>query len=128
MKFVLASYGTRGDVEPCAALGRELRDEFRIYSGSLHHIENICTNTAEFIITFRNELPEDFGLNAAFGAMTDGVLRNIYVLPGCPRDELLHHAMHRHRQTATQSLRQTKGKAQRSSDQGAIIAPYVRPW
>ncbi len=24
MKFVLASYGTRGDVEPCAALGREL--------------------------------------------------------------------------------------------------------
>ena len=24
MKFVLASYGTRGDVEPCAAIGREL--------------------------------------------------------------------------------------------------------
>ncbi|WP_197500529.1 glycosyltransferase, partial [Mycobacterium sp. 852002-51961_SCH5331710] len=24
MKFVLASYGTRGDVEPCIALGREL--------------------------------------------------------------------------------------------------------
>ena len=24
MKFVLASYGTRGDVEPCAAVGREL--------------------------------------------------------------------------------------------------------
>ncbi|HXY67775.1 MAG TPA: glycosyltransferase, partial [Mycobacterium sp.] len=24
MKFVLVSYGTRGDVEPCAALGREL--------------------------------------------------------------------------------------------------------
>ena len=24
MKFVLASYGTRGDVEPCAALGSEL--------------------------------------------------------------------------------------------------------
>jgi UDP:flavonoid glycosyltransferase YjiC (YdhE family) len=26
MKFVLASYGSRGDVEPCAALTRELRD------------------------------------------------------------------------------------------------------
>ncbi|OBK88051.1 glycosyltransferase [Mycobacterium sp. 1165178.9] len=26
MKFVLASYGSRGDVEPCAALGRELQD------------------------------------------------------------------------------------------------------
>jgi UDP:flavonoid glycosyltransferase YjiC (YdhE family) len=25
MKFVLASYGTRGDVEPCAAVGRELQ-------------------------------------------------------------------------------------------------------
>ena len=24
MKFVLASYGSRGDVEPCAAVGREL--------------------------------------------------------------------------------------------------------
>src|SRR5215472_7759659 len=24
MRFVLASYGTRGDVEPCAAVGREL--------------------------------------------------------------------------------------------------------
>lgn len=26
MKFVLASYGSRGDVEPCAALARELQD------------------------------------------------------------------------------------------------------
>ena len=24
MKFVLAAYGVRGDVEPCAAIGREL--------------------------------------------------------------------------------------------------------
>jgi UDP:flavonoid glycosyltransferase YjiC (YdhE family) len=24
MKFVLACYGTRGDIEPCAAVGREL--------------------------------------------------------------------------------------------------------
>jgi hypothetical protein len=24
MKFVLASYGSRGDIEPCVALGREL--------------------------------------------------------------------------------------------------------
>ena len=24
MKFVLASYGTRGDIEPCVAVGREL--------------------------------------------------------------------------------------------------------
>ncbi|WP_156766796.1 glycosyltransferase, partial [Mycobacterium sp. E2327] len=25
MKFALASYGTRGDIEPCAAIGRELQ-------------------------------------------------------------------------------------------------------
>lgn len=56
-------------------------DMFHIDSGSLHHIENIGTDTAEFIITFRNERPEDFGLGAAFGAMTDAVLGNTYDLP-----------------------------------------------
>jgi oxalate decarboxylase len=61
-----------------------VRDEFHINSGSPHHIENTCTDTAEFIITFRNELHEDFGRDAAFGAMTDGVLRNTYVLPLLP--------------------------------------------
>jgi len=56
-------------------------DMFHIDSGSLHHIENIGSDTAEFIITFRNERPEDFGLGAAFGAMTDAVLGNTYDLP-----------------------------------------------
>jgi oxalate decarboxylase len=56
-------------------------DMFHIDSGSLHHIENIGAYTAEFIITFRNERPEDFGLGAAFGAMTDAVLGNTYDLP-----------------------------------------------
>ena len=56
-------------------------DMFHIDSGSLHHIENIGNDTAEFIITFRNERPEDFGLGAAFGAMTDAVLGNTYDLP-----------------------------------------------
>jgi oxalate decarboxylase len=56
-------------------------DMFHVDSGSLHHIENIGTDTAEFIITFRNERPEDFGLGAAFGAMTDAVLGNTYDLP-----------------------------------------------
>jgi oxalate decarboxylase len=54
---------------------------FHIDSGSLHHIENIGPDTAEFIVTFRNERPEDFGLGAAFGAMTDAVLGNTYDLP-----------------------------------------------
>jgi oxalate decarboxylase len=56
-------------------------DMFHIDSGSLHHIENIGSNECEFIITFRNERPEDFGLGAAFGAMTDAVLGNTYDLP-----------------------------------------------
>jgi oxalate decarboxylase len=54
---------------------------FHIDSGSLHHIENIGTDVAEFIIAFRNERPEDFGLGATFGAYTDAVLGNTYDLP-----------------------------------------------
>ena len=50
-------------------------------SGSLHHIENIGTDVAEFIIAFRNERPEDFGFGATFGAFTDAVLGNTYDLP-----------------------------------------------
>lgn len=54
---------------------------FHIDSGSLHHIENIGTDVAEFVIAFRHERPEDFGLGASFGAMTDAVLGNTYDLP-----------------------------------------------
>jgi oxalate decarboxylase len=54
---------------------------FHIDSGSLHHIENIGEEPAEFILCFRSERPEDFGLAAAFGAMTDAVLGNTYDLP-----------------------------------------------
>jgi oxalate decarboxylase len=54
---------------------------FHIDSGALHHIENIGTDAAEFIIAFRNERPEDFGLGATFGAFTDAVLGNTYDLP-----------------------------------------------
>jgi oxalate decarboxylase len=53
---------------------------FHVDSGSLHHIENIGTEPAEFIITFRHERPQDFGLAGAFGAMTDAVLGNTYDL------------------------------------------------
>jgi oxalate decarboxylase len=53
---------------------------FHIDSGSLHHIENIGDEVAEFIIAFRSERPEDFGLAGAFGAMTDAVLGNTYGL------------------------------------------------
>jgi oxalate decarboxylase len=54
---------------------------FHAVSGSLHHIENIGTDVAEFIIAFRNERPEDFGFSATLGAFSDAVLGNTYDLP-----------------------------------------------
>ena len=54
---------------------------FHVDSGALHHIENIGTDVAEFIITFSSERPEDFGFGATFGAFTDAVLGNTYDLP-----------------------------------------------
>lgn len=54
---------------------------FHVASGALHHIENVGDDVAEFIIAFRNERPEDFGLGATFGAFSDAVLGNTYDLP-----------------------------------------------
>jgi len=54
---------------------------FHAASGSLHHIENIGDDVAEFIIAFRNERPEDFGFGATLGAFSDAVLGNTYDLP-----------------------------------------------
>jgi len=54
---------------------------FHAASGSLHHIENVGTDVAEFIIAFRNERPEDFGFGATLGAFSDAVLGNTYDLP-----------------------------------------------
>jgi len=54
---------------------------FHINSGSLHSIENIGNDTAELIIAFSHERPEDFSLYATFGAMSNAVLGNTYDLP-----------------------------------------------
>ena len=53
---------------------------FTIESGSLHHIENVGDTTAEFIIAFSDEQPEDFSLKAGFGAMSEAVLGNTFGL------------------------------------------------
>ena len=66
--------------QPFASFMVSAGEMFHIDSGSLHHIENIGEDAAEFILTFRSERPEDFGLAAAFGAMTDAVLGNTYDL------------------------------------------------
>ena len=54
---------------------------FHAASGSLHHIENIGDDVAEFVIAFRHERPEDFGFGATLGAFSDAVLGNTYDLP-----------------------------------------------
>ncbi|MCF6386945.1 cupin domain-containing protein [Mycobacterium sp. MBM] len=54
---------------------------FHANSGSLHHIENVGEDVAEFIVAFRSERPEDFGFGATLGAFSDAVLGNTYDLP-----------------------------------------------
>lgn len=54
---------------------------FFVPSGALHGIENISNSKAEFVLAFSHEKPEDFGIKAAFGAMSDAVLGNTYDLP-----------------------------------------------
>lgn len=53
-------------------------DVFFIPSGSLHYLENVGENTAEFIICFNNEEVEDFGLSSTFGEFTNAVLGNTW--------------------------------------------------
>ena len=53
---------------------------FTAPSGSLHHIENVGESTAELIVAFRHERPEDFSFRASLGAMSDAVLGNTYGL------------------------------------------------
>jgi oxalate decarboxylase len=50
-------------------------------SGAMHSIENIGTEPAELVLAFSHARPEDFGMKAAFGSMSDAVLGNTYDLP-----------------------------------------------
>lgn len=53
---------------------------FFVPSGSLHAIENVGPEEAEFIITFSHESPEDFGLSGFCGALTPAVIGNAFGL------------------------------------------------
>jgi oxalate decarboxylase len=55
---------------------------FFVPSGAMHAIQNVGEGRAEFVLAFTHERPEDFGMKAAFGAMSDSVLGNTYDLPG----------------------------------------------
>jgi oxalate decarboxylase len=54
---------------------------FFVPSGALHCIENAGDGAAEFVLAFSHERPEDFGIKAAFGAMSKAVLGDAYDLP-----------------------------------------------
>lgn len=56
-------------------------DAFFIPSGALHSLENIGKDTAEVLIQFSHEEPEDFGLSSAFGMFSSSVLGNTWDLP-----------------------------------------------
>jgi oxalate decarboxylase len=53
---------------------------FFVPSGAMHSIQNLDNGTTEFVLAFSHEQPEDFGMKAAFGAMSNAVLGNTYDL------------------------------------------------
>lgn len=53
-------------------------DAFFIPSGAFHSIQNIGESTAEVILQFSHEEPEDFDLSFVFGAFSNAVLGNTW--------------------------------------------------
>ena len=51
---------------------------FFIPSGALHSIENIGKSSAEVILQFSHQEPEDFGLSTVFGMFSNAVLGNTW--------------------------------------------------
>ena len=63
---------------------------FVVESGALHAIDNVGDTEAELILAFGHQLPEDFLLQSAFGAMSDAVLGNTFGLPASAFSVLPH--------------------------------------
>ena len=83
--------GMLGDMNSFSSFTIEPGQMFHAPSGSIHHIENLGEDTAELIVAFRHEKPEDFSLHGSLGAMSDAVLGNTFDLPASafadiPRD------------------------------------------
>ncbi len=53
-------------------------EAFFIPSGALHAVENIGEQTAEIVLQFSHEEPEDFDLSSVFGMFSDAVLGNTW--------------------------------------------------
>lgn len=72
----LVSIYSTGNVRTIFLIGQG--ESFFIPSGSLHCIENVGKETAEFILQFSNDEPEDFALSSTFGMFSDSVLGNTW--------------------------------------------------
>ncbi|MBA3238038.1 MAG: cupin domain-containing protein [Parachlamydiaceae bacterium] len=51
---------------------------FLIPSGALHHIENTDQGSAELVLSFSHELPDDFNLSKVIGSFSNSVLGNTW--------------------------------------------------
>lgn len=74
-KVLVSFYGNKNIKETFVITKGEA---FFIPSGALHSIENIGQETAELILQFSNEEPEDFGISSVFGMFSDAVLGNTW--------------------------------------------------
>lgn len=77
-RLLISFYGNKNAKETFVIQAGEA---FFIPSGSLHSIENIGEETAEAILQFSHEEPEDFGLSSVFGMFSDAVLGNTWDIP-----------------------------------------------
>lgn len=60
----------------------EKGESFFIPSGALHNVENVGEETAELVLQFSHEEPEEFGLSTTFGMFSDSVLGNTWHVSG----------------------------------------------
>lgn len=77
-KLLISFYGNRNAKETFLV---EAGHAFYIPSGALHSLENVGQGTAEAILQFSHEEPEDFGLSSVFGMFSNAVLGNTWNLP-----------------------------------------------
>jgi oxalate decarboxylase len=74
-KVLVSIYGT-GNARATFLI--EKGDAFFVPSGALHDIENVGKGTAELVLQFSSDEPEDFAISSTFGMFSDAVLGNTW--------------------------------------------------
>ncbi len=86
-RLLISIYGNKNTKETFVI---EEGHAFFIPSGSLHSIENIGNKTAEAILQFSHEEPEDFGLSSALCMFSNAVLGNTWDVSAKHFDPMKH--------------------------------------